>query len=113
MSLQPLPRKRVYTSVTQVAEQVLGDVRQWRKVLADNPQSLPFSLPPSVQREIDGLNNTIAFTGLKIPSANQIETELKRKLGELANPVLAQVEGEVSSVVSSALKELEQIDWLL
>jgi hypothetical protein len=100
-------------SVTQAAEVSLGDVSKWREVLAANPSQLPFKLPPTLQTDIDKLNNTIAFTGLKIPSLDSLENELKTALVGLVNPVLSDLESKVKIEIKKDLDLLKQIDWLL
>jgi hypothetical protein len=105
--------QRYITTLTGVAENALGDVSKWREVLAANPSMLPFSLPPTLQKDIDNLNNTIAFTGLKIPSLDILETDLKKALGDLANPVLSDVEKAVLPTLKKGLEDIKQLEWLL
>jgi hypothetical protein len=100
-------------SLTEAAETSLGDVSKWREVLAANPSQLPFKLPPTLQTDIDKVNNSIAFTGLKIPSLDTLETELKSRLGGLVNPVLSDLESKIKTEIAKDLDLLKQLDWLL
>lgn len=100
-------------SLTEAAETSLGDVSKWREVLAANPSQLPFKLPPTLQTDIDKLNNTIAFTGLKIPSLDTLETELKSQIGGLLNPVLSDLEAKLKTEIKKDLDLLKQLEWLL
>lgn len=107
--------KAITQTVTGLAETALGDVNQWRTVLAANPSSLPFSLPPTLQQDIDRINAAVPFPGLKIPPASQLDTDLKKALGDLANPVLLKVNSSIDGILGQAqsgLEKLKQIDWL-
>lgn len=110
--------RTISTTVTGLAETALGDINKWRSVLTANPDSLPFSLPPTLQQDIDSLNSSIAFTGLKIPPISQLDSDLKKALGQLANPVLLDLNKGIDGVLGAnggkdKLKGLlEQIDWL-
>lgn len=99
-------------SLTQAAETALGDVSKWREVLANNPSQLPFKLPPTLQTDIDNLNGTIAFTGLKIPALGSLESDLKTALVGLVNPVLSEVQKVLTTEVKKDLDLLKSIDWL-
>lgn len=100
-------------SLTQAAEVSLGDVSKWREVLAANPSQLPFKLPPTLQTDLDSLNITITFTGLKLPSLDTLENDLKTALVGLVNPVLSDLEGKVKTEIKKDLDILRSIDWLL
>jgi hypothetical protein len=113
-------KKAVTQTVTGLAETVTGDINKWRTVLASNTASLPFSLPPTLQVEIDKVNSAIAFTGLKVPSVASLDTDLKKALSGLTNPVMleankvvsglsSQLDTKVKTVTADLLK---QIDWL-
>ena len=115
----------INTTVTGIAETALGDINQWRSVLTANPDKLPFSLPPTLQGDIDSLNNAIAFTGLKIPPVDMLESDLKKALGDLANPVLLDIDNKIGDLLFEAdyllgnkrntakIQDLLfQIDWL-
>lgn len=103
-------------TVTGLAETAMGDINKWRSVMTANPDKLPFSLPPTLQKDIDGLNSSIAFTGLKIPPISQLDSDLKKALGNLANPVLLDANSKIDSFLGSAKGKLDnlirQIDWL-
>lgn len=108
--------RTISTTVTGLAETALGDINYWRDVLTNNPEKLPFSLPPTLQQDIDNLNAQIPFPGLKIPPLNVLETDLKKALGSLAKPVLLDVDSKVAPLLGQAAKEidrLKQIDWLI
>ena len=108
--------RTINQTVTGLAETALGDVNKWRTVLAANPDSLPFSLPPTLQQDIDNINALVPFPGLKIPSVSSLDTDLKKALGSLANPVLLDVDKALNSLTSQAqsgLEQLKQISWLL
>lgn len=110
--------RTISQTVTGLAETALDDINKWRTVLAANPGMLPFNLPPTLQRDIDNLNSTIAFTGLKIPPLDSLETDLKKALGNLANPVLLDANKSIDGFLGAnggkdKLKTLiSQIDWL-
>lgn len=108
----------VNQTVTGLAETALGDINKWRSVLTSNPSILPFSLPPTLQMDIDSLNSAIAFTGLKIPPVDALDSDLKKALGRLANPVLLDLDKQIGVILGAdggkdKLKSvLSQIDWL-
>ena len=110
--------KVISQTVTGLAETALGDIDQWRSVLTANPASLPFNLPPTLQHDIDSNNNAVAFTGLKIPPLDVLESDLKKALGDLANPVLLDLNKKIDGLIGTdgikgKLKSLlSQIDWL-
>lgn len=105
-------QKTLNQSITGLAETALNDVSKWREVLAQNPSALPFSLPPTLQTDIDNLNNVVAFTGYKIPPLNSLETDLKKALGDLANPRLATAQGKLDAAIKPQLDLIKQMDWL-
>ncbi len=105
-------QRTINTSITGLAETALNDVSKWREVLAQNPSALPFSLPPTLQADIDNINNTIAFTGFKVPPLNSLETDLKKALGDLANPRLSTAQAKVDAAIKPQLDLLKQLDWL-
>lgn len=107
-------------SITAFAETALNDVNQWRTVLAANPAQLPFKLPPTLQGDIDSLNKVGELVGLKIPPVDALESDLKKALGGLANPVLLDVDKVLGRITSDARRAvdtakpiIEQISWLL
>jgi hypothetical protein len=109
-------QRAINTSITGLAETALGDVNKWREVLMANPAMLPFKLPPSLQGDIDKLNNVVAFTGLKIPPLDMLETDLKKTLGDLVQPTLVGANKALDGLLGSAkgqLDRLKQLDWLL
>ena len=114
---QPIipPRKTILSSVTGVAETAMGDINKWRTVLAHNPDKLPFNLPPTLQLDIDRLNESIPFAGLKIPPLSSLESDLKKALGSLVNPVLLQTDKPIDDLfgeVRKTMDKINQIDWL-
>lgn len=107
--------KQITRSVTGLAETAMGDINKWRTVLTNNPSALPFKLPPSLQADIDRINDAIAFTGLKIPSTDIAETALKKALGDLVNPVLLDANKQIDGLqgkLKQQLQAIEQISWL-
>lgn len=109
-------QKALTVSATGLAETVLSDVNKWREVMMANPTTLPFKLPPSLQGDIDRLNNTVAFTGLKVPSLDILETDLKKTLGGLAQPTLVGLNTQLNVILGQAkgqLDKIKQLDWLL
>lgn len=109
-------QRAITTSVTGMAETVLGDVNKWREVLMANPVNLPFSLPPSLQGDIDRLNSAVAFTGLKIPGVDVLQADLKKALGNLAQPTLVGLNNQLGGFLKQAqgqIDRLKAIDWLL
>ena len=105
--------QRYLVTLTSVAEVALNDVSKWREVLAANPSMLPFNLPPTLQTDIDNLNDSIAFTGLKIPPLDSLESDLKRTLGGLANPVLSDIDKALTPMIKGQIDKLKQLDWLV
>lgn len=105
-------QRTINMSITGLAETALNDVSKWREVLAQNPSALPFNLPPTLQTDIDNINNTIAFTGFKVPPLSNLETDLKKALGDLANPRLATAQAKVDAAIKPQLDLLKQLDWL-
>lgn len=109
-------QKALVASVTGFAETAMGDVNKWREVIMANPVTLPFKLPPSLQGDIDNLNSSIGFTGLKIPSVDVLETDLKKAIGALAQPTLVGLTNTIEGIPSQLkgqLERLKQLDWLL
>ena len=98
--------KVINQTVTGLAETALGDINSWRSVLTANPASLPFDLPPTLQHDIDSINNTIAFTGLKIPPLDMLNSDLKKALGSLANPVLLDLDSRLGSILGDGGRDL-------
>jgi hypothetical protein len=103
---------RVDTTITGVAETVLGDLNRWRDVLENNPDKLPFKLPPTIQGELDKIKPYTDIIGLKIPPADSIESDLKRRLGVLANPVVLGAVNIVTDAKKESTRILSQIGWL-
>lgn len=105
-------------TVTGLAETALDDINKWRTVLTANPDQLPFSLPPTLQKDIDNLQNAVAFTGLKLPTVSELDLDLKKALGKLTSPVLLNINSKIDVALGAnegkdKLKNLiSQIDWL-
>jgi hypothetical protein len=108
--------KNITQTATGLAETALKDINKWREVVAENPSELlPFKLPPTLQGEIDGVNNLIAFTGLKIPPVDELDSLLKKKLGDLAKPTIVDLNKKLDPLDSAAkrgIEDLQQIVWL-
>jgi hypothetical protein len=104
--------RSINNTTTGLAETVVGDINKWRDVVANNPDQLPFSLPPTLQADLDKLQNTFAFTGLKLPTVDQAESLLKKTLGDLAKPVSLSAINLVKDGEKTISSILSQIEWL-
>jgi hypothetical protein len=104
--------KAIDATVTGLAETVVSDINRWRDVVANNPSVLPFNLPPTLQSDIDRLKDTLAFTGLNLPSSSEAESLLKKALGDLAKPVSLAATNLIEDGRKSVSSILSQIDWL-
>jgi hypothetical protein len=115
-SVKDAVNKNITQTATGLAETTLKDINKWREVVAENPSELlPFKLPPTLQGEIDGINDAIAFTGLKIPPVDELDSLLKKKLGDLAKPTIVNLNKKLDPLDSAAIrgiKDLQQITWL-
>lgn len=112
-------------TVTGVAEGLLGDVGQWRKVVEANPDQLFGKLPPSIQADITKYYNTVkdvtgrlnirGLTGTAEDNGNPILAQLYRgQLGGSFSRASVELERLAGSKeVKAAQDILKQIDWLL
>lgn len=105
-------------TITGIAEGYLGDVGEWRKVLANNPSQLFGKLPPSLQADITGyyknlksVTDTLNIKGLEVDT-KQADTVIKQlfndKLGAQATKldVLAPEAKKIADTI-------KQLDWLI
>ncbi len=114
-------------TITGVAEGILNDAGQWRKVVQNNPSELFGKLPPSLQVDIDKYYNTAKLIGDKLnikgledkDAASVMGTLFKGKLGGVvSNATFNRAAVELENLkgnkdVKNTLDILKQIDWLL
>lgn len=76
-------------TVTGIAQEVTGNIQDFRKIIDFNPNLLPFKLPPQVDLGVNTINQ---LTGVKIPTSEEvlenITGDLKKGLRGLIRPTL-------------------------
>lgn len=105
-------------TTTGVAEAILGDVTEWRKVIANNPAELFGKLPPSMN--VDVVGYYAKFKGiadkLNIQGLGQAEKEgqlvFQKLFGNRLNAVGIQAEN-LKPTLDKATDFVKQVDWLL
>lgn len=106
-------------TITGVAEGYLGDVGEWRKVLANNPSELFGKLPPSLQVDVDRYYKTIKnvtgqlnIKGLDKPSEKDVNLTVNKLFGDRFIKATDPVEAAKPDI-KKVTDVLKQIDWLL
>lgn len=110
-------------SISSIAKQATGAVSGFRKVLEVNPGSIPFVLPPQVQMGLaaaQALNSTLG-TGLKVPSAKDLEQLASGQLDLILKGARRDVLSSLDKIQSQQLASLgktpdeilNRIEWLL
>lgn len=106
-------------TVTGVAEDIRGQVTDFRGVLDLNTQLSPFTFPPQVQAGLEVANQL----GIKVPSSDDLtalaQGQIDKYLGGLledANGVLDTIDGllgKVTTLEGDLQDELSKLTWLL
>jgi len=106
-------------SISGAAEDISGNVSNFREILSTSPQLSPFEYPPAVQSGIDALETV----GVTLPSEDELvaiaNDQISAVFDELApelNSALDVVEdalGFITGASDDAATMLNKITWLL
>lgn len=105
-------------TITGIAEGLLGNVEDWRKVVANNPAELFGKLSPSLNADIVGYYSKVKnITGqLNITGLDNLEKDgqlvLQKLLGNRLDAVGTKVES-LKPTITKGVELLKQLDWLL
>lgn len=106
-------------TITGVAEGYLGNVGEWRKVLANNPSELFGKLPPSLQVDVDKyykgikkVTDQLNIKGLDKPSEKEVNLTINKLFGTRFIQTADKIEN-IKPGITKVTDALKQIDWLL